>query len=445
MAYEAYFGFKGERRMKVKKIILSMVLTFVLAFSMTGAVFATTVSANDSKEDTAPAYDITINIVPEKGWLVNNSKVNIKVIDNKNTGTFRIAKVEAKIGAEGKYEDITDTMSLEVSEKCSVYVTVTDSYGTIYTQTRYIDGYDTTPPTFNVAVNNGVMVIETNDSESGVEAIYINGYKYKPNKQGKLTVRLQKFDATYTNFSIYVVDKSGNESEAYVIDNPYYKQASSDEDSDDSSNPADSLPTSGEATEKNESSADILSVTDEDGNDISDEVNSKQFYSIVTKDGQTFYLVIDMDGGLQYGDNDYTGQSSGTVYFLTYVSNNDLLNVTDSDEVTLGYNSIAAGNNINEEAVSDNTENAEESNEEDKDKDKEKEADEKDSSGTVVVIIVIIMVAVVLIAVKSKSSGKSKTPNEDEFDDDEDEFVIEPDNYEETTPLSDLDEKEEEL
>lgn len=427
--------------MKIKKIVLSIMMTLFFIFGISGMVYATSTGSGTSKEEEkVPAYDITINIVPEKGWLVNNSTVNVRVIDNKNTGTFQIAKVEAKIGAEGKYEDITESMQLEVSEKCSVYVTVTDIYGNAYSQTRYIDGYDTTPPTFNVAINNGTMVIEANDTESGVESIYINGYRYKPNKQGKLTVRLQKFDASYKNFSIYVVDASGNESEAYVIDNPYYKETTGNDD-EDSVNPANALPTSGEATDTGESSADIMSVTDEDGNDISDEVNSKQFYSIVTKDGQTFYLVIDMDGGLQYGDNDYAGSGTGTVYFLTYISNNDLLNITTSDEVTLGYNSVASENNIDENAKSDIPDESEEKN------DEEEDSSSEGTSPIVIIIVIIIMFGVVVVVMKSKASGKNKIPNDVDVEEDKDEeIVLDSDYYEnseEDASLSELDEEEE--
>ena len=435
--------------MKIKSLILVLVMAVIVAFSVSETVSATSGADSTTEEKKAPVYDITINIVPEKGWLVSNSTVDIKVIDNKNTGTFQIKKVEAKIGAEGTYQDVTDTMSIEVSEKSSVYVTVTDSYGTTYTQTRYIDGYDTTAPTFNVAVNNGVMTIDTNDNESGVAAIYINGYKYKPNKKGKLTVRLQKFDASYANFSIYVVDNSGNQSEPYIIDNPYYK-ASTDE-GEDSSNPADYLPTSGEATETGESSAQVVSVTDEDGNDISGEVKTKQFYSIVTKSGQQFYLVIDMSDSL--GSNEYFEGSTdtpayypsgGTVYFLTYVSNNDLLNITSSDEVTLGYNSIAGGNNIDEEASSDNTEEAE-----DAEETTEEETEEESESGNnpmVLIIIFAVVGIVVIVTVKSKSSGKNKTPVDEESDEEESEDEYEyfdPEHYEDESNEENSEEAEE--
>lgn len=386
-------------------------------------------------EQSAPQYDITINIVPQSGWLRSNSKVDIKVIDNKNTGTFQIAKVEAKIGADGKWEDITDSMQVEVAEKCAVYVVVTDAYGTTYSQTRYIDGYDSTAPTFNVAVNNGVMTIETNDNESGVAAVYVNGYKFKTNSKGKLTVRLQRFDATYKEFTIYCVDHSGNESESYIIDNPYYNDGTQDDEKE--TNPANALPASGEAAVKGEASASVVGVTDEDGNDISEDVTTKQFYNIITKDGQQFYLVIDMSAGERFeGSTDTPGGSGeGTVYFLTYVSNNDLLNVTGSDEVTLGYNSVASSNGIDEDAVSD--EPVEKTETQDA---SEEIPTEKKSSGGMdpMVILIVVLVAAAIVVVKAKSSGKSRTPVEDEDMEEYDDYA------EESIPLSELNEMDNE-
>lgn len=85
-----------------------------------------------------------------------------------------------------------------------------------------------------------------------------------------------------------------------------------------------------------ESKAEVTSVTDEDGEDITNEVKSKQFYSIVTADGQQYFLVIDMTAAQdKSGDTESTafaGEGSasknnnpnnGTVYFLTSVSNRE--------------------------------------------------------------------------------------------------------------------------
>lgn len=414
---------------KVKKILLCFLLVFTMILMYgSSVVFATENSKteesnNEDNKTNPPVYDVTVKIVPEKGWLVSTTKVNIKVIDNKNTGTFRLKKLEAKIGVNGTWQDITEDGYIEVAENCTVYAQATDSYGTVYSQMRYLDGYDTTPPTFNAAVNNGVLTVEAHDTESGVDCIYINGYKFTPNKKGKLTVRLQKFDATYANFSIYVTDNSGNESEPFIIENPYYKPDTGDED-DDSPNPSDSLPSDATANETGESSAQITSVTDENGDDISEEVDGKQFYSVVTKNGQQFYIVIDMTGGEYFeGSPDSPASGDGTVYFLTNISNNDLLNVTSDGEVTLPYNSQAANNSIDDEAVSNNDEDTTENTTEE-----ETEKEEKKSSNDSFIYIVIGIIAFVVIIVvfRRKKSGKTKTDiidEDDYFDEDEDDGV----------------------
>lgn len=418
--------------MRIKKGIISLLMVVLLLFTSASTyAYATEENAvTDTEDIKAPVYDITINIVPDRGWLTNTSRVNIKVIDNQNTGTFQLKKLEAKVGADGKWEDITDKGYIEVSENCSVYAVATDAYGNTYSKTRYLDGYDLTPPTFNVAVNNGVMTIETHDSESGVEAIYINGYKYKPNKNGKLTVRLQKFDASYATFTVYVVDASGNESDPYTIDNPYFKQQGTEDDN--SVNPSDSLPDNASPNVNEESSAQINSVTDEYGNDISEDVNTKQFYTITTKNGQQLYLVIDMSAGEYFEGSADTPATvaNGTVYLLTYVSNDDLLNMTGSDEVTLGYNSIAAGNKIDENAETEHAEPSETTDNEIEDS-TEDDKEESSGGGTVVWIIVIIIAGVfVVIFVKGKVSGKSRIPSESDDEDDEEEFEEVGDDYE---------------
>lgn len=416
---------------KMKRFLLSFLMVFTLILmSGSSIVFATesTTQASTSENDVQPpAYDITIKIVPEKGWLVSTTKVKVKVVDNKNTGTFQLKKLEAKIGVNGSWQDITNDGYIEVAENCTVYAQATDSYGTVYSQMRYLDGYDTTPPTFNAAVNNGVLTVEAHDTESGVDCIYINGYKFTPNSKGKLTVRLQRFDSTYTNFSIYVTDNSGNESEPFVIENPYYKADTGEEEDEDTANPSDSLPQDATANETGESSAQITSVTDENGDDISDLVDGKQFYSVVTKNGQQFYIVIDMTGGEYFeGSTDTPASGGGTVYFLTNISNNDLLNVTADGEVTLPYNSQAAGNSIDDETVSQNEkESTEETTEA-----KEEEEEESSSGSFIYIILGIIAFVVIVVVFRSKKSGKSRTDiineeEEEEEDEEDDEDGVE--------------------
>lgn len=139
------------------------------------------------------------------------------------------------------------------------------------------------------------------------------------------------------NFYVYALDKAGNPSTVYTIANPYWTDPNAETDEDDEEKEDPGRKSSGKCNSSNttgESKAEVTSVTDEDGEDITNEVKSKQFYSIVTADGQQYFLVIDMTAAQdKSGDTESTafaGEGSasknnnpnnGTVYFLTSVSN----------------------------------------------------------------------------------------------------------------------------
>ena len=71
----------------------------------------------------------------------------------------------------------------------------------------------------------------------------------------------------------------------------------------------------------------------------------------MTADGQQYYLVIDMSAAYTDDDGVNVMPDDGTVYFLTSVSNQNLLNFVDGNEQTLPQNSIAANNSIDDETV----------------------------------------------------------------------------------------------
>lgn len=226
---------------------------------------------------------------------------------------------------------------------------------------------DTKKPTFNAAVNDGVLTITAKD-ESGIAAIYVNGYEYASLSDGKLTLRLKQFDAGYEYFFIRVLDNAGNLSDTEKIKNPYYTE---------DSNTTVKLPVSVTPTEPKNATATVTdhTKTDANGNLITgntkaaiastpgnttssttqslaeqkkaamaeaeryesgnqtvevDITKGKEFYTIATKSNKTFYLVIDRNG------------ESETAYFLTEISENDLLNVTNDNMSDIPVNSVGA-------------------------------------------------------------------------------------------------------
>ena len=316
-----------------------------------------------------PSVKITINT--PSGWYSSgtSAKVTFKVEDILDTGNFAIKSVKAKIGQNGSYNDVTEDMFLEISENCTVYVLVTDANDKSYERSRSIKCFDTSKPTLNAAVSDGLLTIQASDNDSGVKVIYVNGYEFTDVTNGTVNIRLSQFDAGYEYFTITAMDNAGNVSEVYKTKNPYYK----DPNSDDDSNPAEQLPASAEATKPSSATATVTdhTKTDSNGNTtsttstttstntspeaqkkaefakadaeeaaLSDGENGenmnlgKEFYTIQAASGKVFYLIIDRDG------------EEEVVYFLTEITENDLLNVTSDNSETLPKNSAALESQI---------------------------------------------------------------------------------------------------
>ena len=308
------------------------------------------VCAKDYKECAYinPSVKITINT--PSGWHNDTTKVTVKVEDTVVSGNFTIQTVKAKVGQNGSWTDITEDMHIEISENSTIYVQVTDQKGKTYEKNRYIKCFDFTKPTLNAAVSDGLLSIQAHDTDSGIKAIYVNGYEFSEHTNGALNIRLQQFDAGYQYFTISAMDNAGNTSEIYKTANPYY----TDPENKDSSekDPAQQLPVDASATKPSSATAQVTehTKTDVNGNTVSQTGSGttssssatakqspstgdiskgadqssdsqttekgKEFYTIQTASEKVFYLVIDRDG------------EDEKVYFLTEVSENDLLNTT---------------------------------------------------------------------------------------------------------------------
>ena len=312
-----------------------------------------------------PNVKITINT--PTGWYSSGTieKITFKVEDIADSGHFAIKSVRAKIGQNGSYQDVTEDMFIEISENCTVYVLVTDANDKGYERSRAIKCFDTTKPTLNAAVSDGLLTVQAVDKESGIKVIYVNGYEFTDGiTNGTLNIRLSQFDAGYEYFTITAMDQAGNVSEVYKTKNPYYK----DPNSDDDSNPAEQLPASAQATNPSSATANVTqhTQTDSNGNTTSqtpktpeeqkkeefaradaeeeamkdaesegEDMNlGKEFYTIQAASGKVFYLIIDRDG------------EEEVVYFLTEITENDLLNVTSDNSETLPKNSAALESQI---------------------------------------------------------------------------------------------------
>ena len=299
--------------------------------------------------------NVSISINKPDGWFNDTVAVTFRVADVAHTGNFEVAKIQAKVGQNGSWTDVTEDKKLDISENCTVYVQVTDQKGNTYEKNRAIKCFDTTKPTLNAAVSDGLLSVQVHDTDSGAKAVYVNGYEFTELTNGTLNIRLQQFDAGYEYFTISAMDNAGNMSEVYKTKNPYYKDPADESDE----NPAEQLPVNAEATKPGNATATVTehTKTDGDGNTVSQtpeeqkkqefakadaaekaesgntekeqSEQGKEFYTIQTASDKVFYLIIDRDG------------EEEMVYFLTEITENDLLNATSDNSETLPKNSAA--------------------------------------------------------------------------------------------------------
>ena len=416
------------------------------------------VCSRDYQECAYVNPSVKITIATPTGWHNDTTKVSVSVEDTVKSGNFTIQKVQAKVAQNGSWTDITEDMYVEISENSTIYVRVTDQKRKTYEKNRYIKCFDFTKPTLNAAVSDGLLSIQAQDTDSGIKAIYVNGYEFTEHTNGALNIRLQQFDAGHQYFTVSAMDNAGNISEIYKTANPYY----TDPETKDSNekDPAQQLPVDASATKPGSATAQVTehTRTDSNGNTISEtgtgtgtsstkqspdtgdttdsaekssesstSEQGKEFYTIQTASEKVFYLVIDRDGDEE------------KVYFLTEVSENDLLNTTSDNSETLPKNSAAlesaipvkdaALDNNNTDATGNKKQDAEtveENTGESTEEGSEPETTEQKQEGSGFAYLILGIASAAVIGVVYVIKAKKKKENF--IDDDEDELE---DDYEE--------------
>ena len=440
-----------QRRSKngVKKGLLAATMIFCLASPMLQmqSVYAA--------ENTTPA----ITIEKPDGWKQGETTVSITVDASHMPEGFTVSKIEAKAGKDGSWQDVTGSGSISITGNQTVYVRVTDGEGKVYEQNRSIKCYDTEKPTLSASLTDGVLTIQGNDTVSGISAITVNGTTYTDLTDGKLRVQLTQKDFTTKQIEITATDGAGNTSEKYVLQNPYYewakKQAEKQKTSSDS-NGAMTTTTSADTTGTEETTTSPLpqeaqasEPTDAKGTvdertvigieeqlaqegETADTVTktategTKEFYTISTKSGKIFYLIID------------NSKSQDNVYFLTEVSEKDLMNFTLSDSVTLPeVDTVYA-----EPEKQTEEENPETTDTPDKEKEEEEVQmpEDKNPVGTYLLIAMVAVGAAAGGYYLKVYKPKHEYDDEDELEDDEEESE---ESESEKREVDDADEQEE--
>lgn len=433
------------------------------------------VCAENHKQCAYKVPDVLITITSPPGWYSDKATVSVSAKDISETGNFIIREVRGRIGTNGSWMDITESMAIDISENCVIYVEVTDIKGKTYERNRAIVCFDRTKPTINASVSDGLLTIQAIDSDSGIKVIYVNGHEFTEGiTNGTLNIRLQEFDSNYEYFTIQAMDKAGNMSEVYRTQNPYYKDPEMEDDGSVPSLPENATPTEpttaqAQVTEHvttngngnaitpypssgSSSSYSSYSSSDKDDDDDEDKDKTsssetryientergKEFYTIQTESEKVFYLIVDRNG------------ENETVFFLTEVSERDLLNVTETSE-TLPQNTAVpesaipqpetitiTNNPVTEELPAE--EEPEEEETQDEEQTEEEETEVKKKGGILSWIVLILLGGIAGGAYyffKFKAGGPDSEYDEDEERDDEDEGE-----YDDQKPVSESEEDE---
>ncbi len=318
----------------------------------------------------------TISILSPDGWHTRKAKVTIRVRDVNGTGW---ETVEAKINSGGSWVDLTDDLTekektaVEISENCTIYVTVTDKNGKTHTKNRYIEVFDREAPTVRAGIDGELLRVEASDNLSGVDQVFVCGNAFSDLNNGTLDVRLKDYADNYQQITIQATDNAGNKSSMTQMRNPYYEEPEKETGagsgsaanptaqnpaaspaapgtaaagggtavsggqkgngsvSGQSAKPSGSGQTSKEGTEEKDPSAvSPTAVEEKEDNPFTPEGSAtvvdnatdsqgKEFYTIMTPDENVFYLVIDKQ------------RDSENVYFLNAVTESDLMALAQKD------------------------------------------------------------------------------------------------------------------
>ena len=318
------------------------------------------------------AYKITV-VSPAK-WQKDRATAKINIVDVNGTGWANIRIVVAK---ENGWQTVVDGddqsagYAVELRENATIHVSITDRAGNVQAKSEAISCFDSTPPTVKAGVSGEVICIEATDSTSGVAAVYVNGHKLKYSGT-TLDANIRAYADGRQQIAIYAVDLAGNVSQKVYVKNPFYGRDDSGSSGNDSKPSATKKPSSGGAKTTPKPTATPMSTdvpqttmqpqttaapdidalyallvqlaggaeTGEptEGKPFSmggnmktvdllySKATNKQFITVQTRKGETYYLVIDYDKPLDKDGEQYE------TYFLNLVDDRDLFGVVSKDE-----------------------------------------------------------------------------------------------------------------
>lgn len=319
----------------------------------------------------APAYKISFTL--PAGWSrAASAPVKVKVTDLNGTGW---RKAEWRMNG-GHWLDISDrllqaengTVSIEVTENGKLSVRVTDPLGNTHVEETTVRCFDREAPVVTAQVDD-VLRVQAEDELSGVAGVQVCGLLFTAAEYGALNIHMGEALNRYEKLAIRAFDFAGNFSEVISLENPYYtapaveptavptdaptatpkpdKGSSGGSGGKATASPvptaaATAAPLPASPVADPAPTATPITVTEyvplgpgqpylANGNAhtldmLYSAATNKQFITVQTKNGETFYLIIDYDKPIDEAAELYE------TYFLNLVDERDLLALLSDEE-----------------------------------------------------------------------------------------------------------------
>ena len=331
----------------------------------------------------------TVQITPPTGWRnTASAQACVDIADENGTGFKQVKISTGGAGWMDVTEQAeSGSFDFDVYDNGTLTVRVIDRQDGYHDGTAKIMCFDRTAPTVTAGISGEPLHIEAKDDLSGVAGIQVNGLLFTTLDGGKLDIHFNEVETlkSYEKLVVRAYDCAGNFSEAVTLKNPYYGQATSKPTTVPTTTPrpaakptqkpgnsssgsgnctsggsqATSQPTAlptfvptvmptlvptlmptfvptAEPTAQPTAMPEYIQTGPGQaftgsGNMHTLDVlysahTNKQFISLETKSGQTYYLVIDYDKPLDKDGEQYE------TYFLNLVDDRDLFGVVSKDE-----------------------------------------------------------------------------------------------------------------
>ena len=334
-----------------------------------------------------PDYALDAEI--PSGWHNAPVTITVRLIDKNNTGWVKIEVAFSNDDGADRF-DVTEEwneygyLERTMLDNGTVYFFVTDPMGIEHELPLDVYCMDFEAPVLRAGINGTLLRVEASDTLSGIAAVFVNDELYTTLDNGVLNIHIGGMTEDKYMY-VQALDNAGNRTDYLVLANPCYEKptpaptptpsptpstdenkkhdahcpagcdcrkngpssSSSGNSSGGGSTPSGSgggsksAGSSAQAPASSETPAPTTEpITKEDGTSFTqngnsvtrdllyDKYSNKQFITVETRNGETFYLVIDYDKPL-----DEDGERYET-YFLNLVDEADLLALVEGDKQT---------------------------------------------------------------------------------------------------------------